>query len=117
MQQITVDQAHGALPCRLHQQGHVIGRDAHLLHVRFDHDYPMIACDRTSYASSKRRTGADTHHTVPSAASPRHPPMWSHRDVAAITPNPRQYLTWRLVSAQRSFMLGTMEFDKMEIYQ
>jgi hypothetical protein len=34
---------HGALPCRLHQQGQVIGRDAHLLYVRFECDNQMIA--------------------------------------------------------------------------
>jgi hypothetical protein len=43
VEQITVDKTHGALPCRLHQQGQVIGRDAHLLYVRFDRDYQMIA--------------------------------------------------------------------------
>jgi hypothetical protein len=43
VEQITVDKAHGALPCRLHQQGQVIGRDAHLLYVRFECDNQMIA--------------------------------------------------------------------------
>jgi hypothetical protein len=42
VEQITVDKTHGALPCRLHQQGQVIGRDAHLLYVRFECDYQMI---------------------------------------------------------------------------
>jgi hypothetical protein len=37
MEQIAVDQARGALPDRLHQQGDVIGQSAALVYVRFDH--------------------------------------------------------------------------------
>jgi hypothetical protein len=43
VEQIMVDKIHGALSCRLHQQGQVIGRGRQLVYVRFDHDYQMIA--------------------------------------------------------------------------
>lgn len=35
VKQIAVDEAHGALPSRLHEQGEVIGWGTHLLYVRF----------------------------------------------------------------------------------
>lgn len=35
VQQVAVDQDHGAAPTRLHQHGQAIGRDTHLLYVRF----------------------------------------------------------------------------------
>jgi hypothetical protein len=38
-----VDKAHGALPSRLHQQGEVIGRSAHLVYVRFERGHQLIA--------------------------------------------------------------------------
>jgi hypothetical protein len=42
VEQITVDEAHGALPSRLHQQGQVIGQTQHQLYVRFHHDNQVI---------------------------------------------------------------------------
>ncbi|HWR46546.1 MAG TPA: hypothetical protein VN327_02840 [Pseudonocardiaceae bacterium] len=42
VEQITVDEAHGALPSRLHQQGQVLGRGPHQLHVHFDHEDQVI---------------------------------------------------------------------------
>lgn len=35
-EQVAVDPANGALPSRLHHQGKVIGRSAHLVYVLFD---------------------------------------------------------------------------------
>jgi hypothetical protein len=43
IEQVAVDQAHGAHPARLHQQGEVIGRSAHPVYVRFECDHQMIA--------------------------------------------------------------------------
>jgi hypothetical protein len=43
VEQIAVDKAHGALPSRLHQQGDVIGRSAHLVYVRFERGHQLIA--------------------------------------------------------------------------
>lgn len=37
VEQIAVDEAHGALASRLHQQGEVIGRDRDLVYVRFEY--------------------------------------------------------------------------------
>jgi hypothetical protein len=39
VEQIAVNEAHGALPCRLHRHGDVIGRAAHFVYVRFDGEY------------------------------------------------------------------------------
>ena len=36
VEQVAVDPEHGALACRLHQHGQVIGRGITLLYVRFD---------------------------------------------------------------------------------
>jgi hypothetical protein len=38
-----VDIEHGALACRLHQQGQVIGRGTNLVYVLFDRGNQMIA--------------------------------------------------------------------------
>jgi hypothetical protein len=43
IEQVTVDPQHGALRCRLHQQGQVIGRGTTLLYIRFDHGNQLIA--------------------------------------------------------------------------
>jgi hypothetical protein len=43
VEQVTVDEEHGALPSRLHQQGHAVGRGTHLLYVRFDCDKETVA--------------------------------------------------------------------------
>jgi hypothetical protein len=43
VEQVVVDKEHGALSCRLHQQGQVIGRGTTLLYVRFDHRNQLIA--------------------------------------------------------------------------
>ncbi|MGH3770615.1 MAG: hypothetical protein ACRDRW_04330 [Pseudonocardiaceae bacterium] len=43
VEQITVDQARGALPSRLHRQGQVIGRGIHQVYVRFDLESQVIA--------------------------------------------------------------------------
>ena len=43
VEQVVVDTEHGALACRLHQQGQVIGRGTTLLYVLFDHDRQLIA--------------------------------------------------------------------------
>jgi hypothetical protein len=40
---VTVDEEHRALHFRLHQQGQAIGRDTHLLYVRFARDRETIA--------------------------------------------------------------------------
>ena len=45
VQQITVDEAHGAQPFRLHTQGHAIGRGVRLLYVRFSDDTVAIRPD------------------------------------------------------------------------
>lgn len=39
VEQIAVNEAHGALASRLHRYGDVIGRAAHLVYVRFDGEY------------------------------------------------------------------------------
>ncbi|MBV9012169.1 MAG: hypothetical protein JO272_08980 [Pseudonocardiales bacterium] len=39
VEQIAVDSDHGALPCRLHQHGEVIGRSNGLVYIIFDRDY------------------------------------------------------------------------------
>ena len=38
VEQIAVDPAHGALPCRLYRHGQVVGRGIGLLYVIFDYD-------------------------------------------------------------------------------
>ena len=43
VEQIAVDNEHGAQPSRLHQQGQAIGRGTHQLYVRFDRDNHTIA--------------------------------------------------------------------------
>jgi hypothetical protein len=43
VQLVTVDDEHGALRFRLHQQGQAIGRDTHLLYVRFARDGATVA--------------------------------------------------------------------------
>jgi hypothetical protein len=43
VEQVAVDKGHGVLPSRLHQQGDVIGRSAHLVYVRFACERQMIA--------------------------------------------------------------------------
>jgi hypothetical protein len=43
--QVTVDEAHGAQPFRLHTQGHAIGRGVRLLYVRFSDDTVAIRPD------------------------------------------------------------------------
>jgi hypothetical protein len=43
VEQIAVDEAHGALRSRLHLQGEVIGRGRHLVYVRLDHGHHLIA--------------------------------------------------------------------------
>jgi hypothetical protein len=43
VEQVTVDEEHGALPSLLHQQGHAVGRGTHLLYVRFDCDKETVA--------------------------------------------------------------------------
>ncbi|MBV9160430.1 MAG: hypothetical protein JO100_16085 [Pseudonocardia sp.] len=43
VEQVAVDQARGALPSRLHQQGEVIGRSAHWVYVRFECEHSVIA--------------------------------------------------------------------------
>jgi hypothetical protein len=45
VQQVEVDEAHGAQPFRLHTQGHAIGRGVHLLYVRFSDDTVAIRPD------------------------------------------------------------------------
>ena len=42
VEQVAVDEAHGALPSRLHQQGEVIGRGRHVVYVRFDLEYQLV---------------------------------------------------------------------------
>jgi hypothetical protein len=44
VEQVAVDEQHGALPSRLHQQGEVIGRGVGpLVYVRFDRGNQLIA--------------------------------------------------------------------------
>jgi len=43
VEQVVVDTQHGALPCRLHQQGQVIGRGTALLYIRFTQGNELIA--------------------------------------------------------------------------
>jgi hypothetical protein len=43
VEQVAVDEAHGALRSRLHHHGDVIGRGRHLVYVRFDHEYRMTS--------------------------------------------------------------------------
>ena len=43
VEQVVVDKEHGALSCRLHQQGQVIGQGTNLLYVRFDRGNQLIA--------------------------------------------------------------------------
>jgi hypothetical protein len=43
VEQVTVDIEHGALPCRLHQQGQVIGRGTNLVYVIFDRGSHLTA--------------------------------------------------------------------------
>ncbi|MGH3754009.1 MAG: hypothetical protein ACRDRP_15190 [Pseudonocardiaceae bacterium] len=43
VEQATVDEQHGTLPCRLHQQGQVTGRGTTLLYILFDHGNQLIA--------------------------------------------------------------------------
>ncbi len=43
VEQVVVDKEHGALPCRLHQQGRVTGRGTTLVYVLFDHGNQLIA--------------------------------------------------------------------------
>jgi hypothetical protein len=42
VEQVAVDEAHGALPSRLHRQGEVIGRGRDRLYVRFDLEYQLV---------------------------------------------------------------------------
>lgn len=43
VEQIAVDEEHGALPSRLHQRGEVVGRDTHRVNVRFESDRETLA--------------------------------------------------------------------------
>ncbi len=43
VEQVAVEENQGALRCRLHAQGEVIGRGTHLVYVRFARDREMIA--------------------------------------------------------------------------
>jgi hypothetical protein len=43
VQQVTVDEDYGGHALRLHQQGQAIGRDSHLLYVRFARDRETVA--------------------------------------------------------------------------
>ncbi|MGH3865570.1 MAG: hypothetical protein ACRDQ4_05410 [Pseudonocardiaceae bacterium] len=43
VEQVAVDEAHGALRSRLHHHGDVIGRGRHLVFVRFDHEYRITS--------------------------------------------------------------------------
>ncbi len=43
VEQAVVDTQHGALPCRLHHQGQVIGRGTTLVYVHFERENQMIA--------------------------------------------------------------------------
>ncbi len=43
VEQVVVDTEHGALPCRLHQQGQVTGRGTTLVYVLFDRGNQLIA--------------------------------------------------------------------------
>ncbi len=43
VEQVVVDKEHGALACRLHQQGQVVGRGTTLVYVLFAHDRQLIA--------------------------------------------------------------------------
>jgi hypothetical protein len=42
IEQVAVDKSHGALPSRLHQQGHVLGRGTTRLSVRFDGETTVV---------------------------------------------------------------------------
>jgi hypothetical protein len=42
VEQIAVDEEHGATALRLHEQGQVIGRDYELVCIRFDRDRETI---------------------------------------------------------------------------
>lgn len=43
VEQVTVDEKHGALFSRLHRRGHAIGRGTHLLYVRRERDGHTVA--------------------------------------------------------------------------
>jgi hypothetical protein len=43
VEQVVVDPQHGALRCRLHQQGQVIGMGTTLLYIRFEQNNELIA--------------------------------------------------------------------------
>lgn len=43
VEQVAVNEKHGALGSRLHQQGEVIGRDRRRVYVRFDDDQQLVA--------------------------------------------------------------------------
>jgi hypothetical protein len=45
VQQVAVDEAHGAQPFRLHTQGHAIGRGVRLVYVRFSDDTVALRPD------------------------------------------------------------------------
>ena len=45
VQQVAVDEAHGAQLFRLHTQGHAISRGVHLLYVRFSNETVAIRPD------------------------------------------------------------------------
>jgi hypothetical protein len=43
VEQVAVDEEHGALFSRLHQRGEVVGRDTNLVLVRFESDRETVA--------------------------------------------------------------------------
>jgi hypothetical protein len=45
VQQVAVDEEHGAQPFRLHTQGHAIGRGVRLVYVRFSDDTAALRPD------------------------------------------------------------------------
>jgi hypothetical protein len=42
IEQVAVDKGYGALPCRLHKQGQVIGRGTTRLNVRFEDENELV---------------------------------------------------------------------------
>ncbi|MGB6162141.1 MAG: hypothetical protein WCF33_12365 [Pseudonocardiaceae bacterium] len=42
VEQVVVEEAHGALRSRLHQHGEIIGRDRHLVYVRFEQEWQHL---------------------------------------------------------------------------
>ncbi|MGH3722129.1 MAG: hypothetical protein ACRDRI_25465 [Pseudonocardiaceae bacterium] len=74
VEQIAVNTEHGALPSRLHQQGHVIGQVPDWLYVRFHDDDHVIRL--RAHLVRVLTTPGDNPQRVPTSTTPDDDPPW-----------------------------------------